>query len=195
MNDDNVRQWINRVRSNERVLPPPGFPTLPDLGRSLHHIRLCAERRALWQRTWLYAGHTDQLPEPGSFFVWRHGSAPVLIRGATKSRLLQHLPASRRSVVRTPRASSAKCSSAGTTAGAMTVRAGPGVTDSRIGRRSTPTVEASHRYAASASEAGSYAKTQRRNPDEFRPGRALPASFAAERSAACRSPQVTCVAT
>ena len=27
----------------------------------------------------LYAGHTDQLPEPGSFFLWEYGSAPIVI--------------------------------------------------------------------------------------------------------------------
>jgi nitrite reductase/ring-hydroxylating ferredoxin subunit len=82
MNDDNVRQWIDRVSvERARTTPPPGFPTLPDLpaGRYTDPDFFALERRTLWQRTWLYAGHTDQLPDPGSFFVWRHGSAPVLV--------------------------------------------------------------------------------------------------------------------
>ncbi len=69
-------------RSNEHALHRrPGFPTLPDLpaGRYTDPDFFALERRALWQRTWLYAGRGDQLPEPGSFFVWRHGSAPVLV--------------------------------------------------------------------------------------------------------------------
>lgn len=82
MNDDNVRQWIDRISvERARTAPPAGFPTLPDLpaGRYTDADFFALELRALWQRTWLYAGHTDQLPEPGSFFVWRHGSAPVLV--------------------------------------------------------------------------------------------------------------------
>ncbi len=33
----------------------------------------------LWQRTWLYAGHIDQLPEAGSYFLWQHGSAAIVV--------------------------------------------------------------------------------------------------------------------
>jgi choline monooxygenase len=82
MNDHRVRQWIERVAvERARTAPPAGFPSLPDLpaGRYTDADFFALERKALWYRTWLYAGHTDQLPEPGSFFVWRHGSAPILI--------------------------------------------------------------------------------------------------------------------
>lgn len=82
MNDDTVRQWIDRVAvERARTAPPAGFPALPDIpaGRYTDADFFALERQALWSRAWLYAGHTDQLPEPGSFFVWRHGSAPIII--------------------------------------------------------------------------------------------------------------------
>lgn len=80
-----VRAWIDATAAErERTGPPAGFPALPELppGRYLDDAFFALERQHLWQRCWLYAGHLDQLPEPGSFFVWQHGSAPiVLIRG------------------------------------------------------------------------------------------------------------------
>lgn len=82
MNDDDVRQWIDRIAiERARTAPPEGFPGLPDLpaGRYTDDEFFALEREELWHRAWLYAGHTDQLPEPGSFFVWRHGSAPILV--------------------------------------------------------------------------------------------------------------------
>jgi nitrite reductase/ring-hydroxylating ferredoxin subunit len=82
MNEENVRAWIDRVASERaRTTPPGDFPALPDLpaGRYTDPDFFALEIRELWRRTWLYAGHIDQLPEPGSFFVWRHGSAPILV--------------------------------------------------------------------------------------------------------------------
>jgi phenylpropionate dioxygenase-like ring-hydroxylating dioxygenase large terminal subunit len=48
---------------------PEGFPALPDLpaGRYVSSEFYELERRYLWQRSWLYAGHKDQFPEIGSY--------------------------------------------------------------------------------------------------------------------------------
>lgn len=85
LDDDTIRDWVARIaRERERTAPPAGFPALPDLpaGRYTDAGFFALERKRLWTRSWLYAAHADQLPEAGSFLVWRHGSAPiVLIRG------------------------------------------------------------------------------------------------------------------
>ncbi len=68
----------------QRKSPPAGFPTLPDLpaGRYVDPEFLALEDRALWQRCWLYAAHSDQLPRPGStLVVKRAGSGILLVRG------------------------------------------------------------------------------------------------------------------
>ena len=68
-----------------REAPPPDFPNLPLIpgGRYTDPEFLELERRFLWQRSWLYACHLDQLPERGSYLLWnRTGSPIVLVRGA-----------------------------------------------------------------------------------------------------------------
>jgi choline monooxygenase len=64
-----------------RTAPPPGFPRLPDVpgGRYVDPGFLDAEWRGMWKRSWLYACHTDELPEPGSFMLWRKTGSPILI--------------------------------------------------------------------------------------------------------------------
>ncbi len=68
----------------ERTGPPRGFPTLPPMraGRYVDPDFLALEDRYLWKRAWLYAGHRDQLPTPGStLVVKRAGSAVLLVHG------------------------------------------------------------------------------------------------------------------
>ncbi len=85
LNERTVAEWIARIACERaRTAPPADFPTLPDIpaGRYTDADFFMLERQKLWSRSWLYAAHTDQLPAAGSFLVWRHGSAPiVLIRG------------------------------------------------------------------------------------------------------------------
>ena len=80
-----VENWMQRVAAErKRTAPPPGFPTLSDLpaGRYTDPAFFALERQRLWGQTWLYAGHVDELPVSGSYFLWRHGRAPiVVIRG------------------------------------------------------------------------------------------------------------------
>ena len=64
-----------------RKEPPPGFPHLPDVpaGRYVDQEFLALEKQGLWQRSWLYAGHEDQLATPGSWFLTRNTGTPILI--------------------------------------------------------------------------------------------------------------------
>ncbi|MEG3145283.1 aromatic ring-hydroxylating dioxygenase subunit alpha [Sphingomonas sp. RT2P30] len=64
-----------------RTAPPEGFPKLADIpsGRYIDPAFLQLEDERLWKRSWLYAGHVDQLPEPGSWFLNRNTGTPILI--------------------------------------------------------------------------------------------------------------------
>ena len=54
------------------------MPPIPG-GRYTDPDFLALERRYLWQRSWLYACHTDELPEPGCFLLWKRTGSPILI--------------------------------------------------------------------------------------------------------------------
>jgi phenylpropionate dioxygenase-like ring-hydroxylating dioxygenase large terminal subunit len=79
---------IERIRNgmafeSARKGPPDAFPRLPDIpaGRYVDSEFLALEEQRLWRRSWLYAGHMDQLPEPGSWFLTRDtGSAILIVR-------------------------------------------------------------------------------------------------------------------
>ncbi len=64
-----------------RKAPPEDFPSLPDIPgvRYTDAEFLELERERMWRRAWLYAGHADQLPEPGSWFLTRDPGAPILV--------------------------------------------------------------------------------------------------------------------
>lgn len=77
-----VHAWSERCAAErERSAPPDDFPPLPELpaGRYTDADFFALERATVWRRSWLYAGHIDQLPEAGSYFLWRHGSAPIVV--------------------------------------------------------------------------------------------------------------------
>jgi phenylpropionate dioxygenase-like ring-hydroxylating dioxygenase large terminal subunit len=64
-----------------RKAPPEGFPGLPDIpaGRYVDATFLALERERMWKRAWLYAGHADQIPQPGDWMLIRHTGAPIII--------------------------------------------------------------------------------------------------------------------
>lgn len=74
---------IKQAMEYERVRkgPPDGFPKLADIpgARYVDPQFLALERERMWKRAWLYAGHSDQLPEPGSWFLTRSTGAPILV--------------------------------------------------------------------------------------------------------------------
>lgn len=82
MDAKTIERWKESVAfERARKAAPADFPTLPDIpgGRYWDPEFFTLEREALFKRCWLYAGHTDQLPTVGSFFVWRRTGTPILI--------------------------------------------------------------------------------------------------------------------
>ncbi len=78
--------FINKLKAGmdyerNRQTPPEGFPALPAIpaGRYTDPEFLVLEDKYLWKKSWLYACHIDQLPEPGSFILWKKTGSPVLI--------------------------------------------------------------------------------------------------------------------
>src|SRR5512145_2457930 len=64
-----------------RKAPPEGFPALPDIpaGRYTDPRFFELERQHLWRKSWLFAAHLDEVPEPGCFRLWENAGQPVLI--------------------------------------------------------------------------------------------------------------------
>jgi len=65
----------------ERTAPPEGFPKLPVIpgGRYTDPAFLALEQEYLWRRSWLFACHTDEIPEPGSFYLFTRTGSPILV--------------------------------------------------------------------------------------------------------------------
>ena len=61
--------------------PPDGFPQLPDIpgGRYSDPEFQRLEREYLWKKARLYAAHRDELPEAGSYKLWRRNGSPILL--------------------------------------------------------------------------------------------------------------------
>lgn len=64
-----------------RNAPPMGFPKLPDIpaGRYTDPRFFALEKQFLWRKSWLFAAHIDELPEPGCFVQWQNTGEPVVI--------------------------------------------------------------------------------------------------------------------
>lgn len=64
-----------------RTAPPEGFPSLPDLpgGRYTDQRFYDLEKEHIWRKSWLFAGHIDEIPEPGCFMLWENAEQPVVI--------------------------------------------------------------------------------------------------------------------
>ncbi len=78
--------FINRVyegieQERSRRGPPPDFPSLPLIpgGRYTEAEFLDLEQQFLWQKSWLYACHADEIPDVGSYFLWHKTGSPILI--------------------------------------------------------------------------------------------------------------------
>lgn len=68
----------------ERTAPPDDAVEIPPIpvGRYCDPEFYELEQQHLWHRTWLFAGHASQLPEPGSYLRFeRSGSPIVIVRG------------------------------------------------------------------------------------------------------------------
>ena len=61
--------------------PPEGFPALPPIpsARYVNSDFNDLEREQLWKKSWVYACHSDELPEAGSYVLWDKLGSPILI--------------------------------------------------------------------------------------------------------------------
>ena len=60
---------------------------------------LRARTRTLWRKSWLFAGHLDEIPEPGCYKLFDVGATERGARSCRRrrsARVLQHVPSSRR---------------------------------------------------------------------------------------------------
>jgi hypothetical protein len=64
-----------------RTAPPAEFPRLPDIpgGRYTDPRFFALEKAHLWRKSWLLAGHKDEVAEPGAFKLWETAGQPVVI--------------------------------------------------------------------------------------------------------------------
>ncbi len=76
---ESIRVQINY--ETHRKGPPEGFPQFPDLpGKRYTDQRFYdLEKQYLWRKSWLFAGHMDEIPEPGCFKLWEAAGQPVVI--------------------------------------------------------------------------------------------------------------------
>ena len=74
-----IRQKIDY--ETNRKIPPEGFPKFPDLpGKRYTDKRFYElEKKQLWRKSWLFAGHEDEISEPGCFKKWEIAGQPVVI--------------------------------------------------------------------------------------------------------------------
>ena len=83
-----IKQQIDvEFARSESQRYPQGFPALPDVpvGRYTDPHFFELEKKHLWSKSWLIAGHVDELPEVGSYKLWSHSGIPVLlVRGKDK---------------------------------------------------------------------------------------------------------------
>jgi len=82
MDDELIRRIEAQLaEESERRAPPPEWPVLPDLpvGRYTDPELARLEADVLFRRTWVYAGHESELPEPGSYLVFDRTGAPILV--------------------------------------------------------------------------------------------------------------------
>ncbi len=72
-----------------RKAPPVGFPAFPDLpGKRYTDPEFYAlERAHLWRKSWLFAGHLDEIPEPGCYKLFESALQPVVIIHAQSGEL------------------------------------------------------------------------------------------------------------
>jgi phenylpropionate dioxygenase-like ring-hydroxylating dioxygenase large terminal subunit len=80
------RQEIHNLRrlmsyEKARTAPPTAFPDLPQIpaGRYTDPRYFELEQKHIWRKSWLLAGHLDELPEAGSFRLWELAGQPILL--------------------------------------------------------------------------------------------------------------------
>jgi phenylpropionate dioxygenase-like ring-hydroxylating dioxygenase large terminal subunit len=71
-----MMEWEGR-----RTAPPAGFPALPDMpaGRYTSPEYYALEQEHIFRKSWLFAGHLDEVPEPGCYMRWHNAGDPIVI--------------------------------------------------------------------------------------------------------------------
>jgi phenylpropionate dioxygenase-like ring-hydroxylating dioxygenase large terminal subunit len=71
-----LMEWEGR-----RTAPPAGFPALPDVpaGRYTSAKYYALEQEHVFRKSWLFAAHLDEVPEPGSYMRWHNAGDPIII--------------------------------------------------------------------------------------------------------------------
>ena len=84
---DNLR-LLMEFEAN-RTAPPEAFPNLPDIpaGRYIDQRYFELEKEHIWSKSWLFAGHIDEIPEPGCFKVWDNTGDPVVLVHSTEGKI------------------------------------------------------------------------------------------------------------
>jgi phenylpropionate dioxygenase-like ring-hydroxylating dioxygenase large terminal subunit len=64
-----------------RKAPPKGFPKLPDMpaARYTSSEYFALEQVHIFGKSWLFAGHLDEIPEPGCYMRWHNAGDPIVI--------------------------------------------------------------------------------------------------------------------
>ena len=81
----NILQSMDYERA--RKAHPEGFPELPLIagGRYTDPEFQQLEWQGLWKKSWLYACHLDEIPQQGSYLLWKKTGSPIiLLRGEGK---------------------------------------------------------------------------------------------------------------
>ena len=71
-----MMEWEGR-----RTAPPAGFPALPDMpaARYTSSEYYALEQAHIFRKSWLFAAHLDEVPEPGCFLRWHNAGDPIVI--------------------------------------------------------------------------------------------------------------------
>lgn len=71
-----LMEWEGR-----RSGPPEGFPKLPDMpaARYTSEEYYALEQERIFRKSWLFAGHIDEIPEPGCYMRWHNAGDPIII--------------------------------------------------------------------------------------------------------------------
>ena len=71
-----LMEWEGKRRA-----PPQGFPALPDMpaGRYTSAEYFALEQEHVFRKSWLFAGHLDEIPEPGCYMRWHNAGDPIVI--------------------------------------------------------------------------------------------------------------------
>ena len=79
--DEVVRLQAMMEWEGRRTAPPEGFPALPDMPaeRYTSPEYFALEREHIFRKSWLFAAHLDEVPEPGCFMRWHNAGDPIVI--------------------------------------------------------------------------------------------------------------------